>query len=560
MEQPIYLTDLGKCTPPDALSDVPTEDQWLVVDYDAGEIKGRMIAAVAFAEPPEVRLPIDVTGWHAISIGYWPGTYHDSTIRYRLSNEAVCSVIYHKHEFQWAKAELLETFPRYVDLTGADAIVLAKQKQVQAFIAYVKLEPLSQGQVEEILRDRQCKDTRRLIAINDGAAAWPTTDALRELVEPFRHSDFRAIMWGANAGDLAFYPHSKVAPFHESGDAPFSRPISKRCFQTHKALEETGFHGNPFEVVMEHCHDIGLEFHMYYRMALADHPYPIGCSSAQSWWLREHPECRMVDKDGTPMPMASYAFPQVREFMLSLIEEGLQYDIDGVNLCLIRGPEYFRYEKPIIDDFMARYGEDPRDLQDDDERVLRLRAGYMTEFFRAVRRLADEAGRRRGRKVEVSTWVEYSDQRMLYFGYDTYRWVEEKLVDFIIGGIPPMQLVALAQQVGCRVYGAGPAMWGEGSVIEDQVRTIREWSHSAGHDGYSFWDFDATHLGQEEWKILSRLGHRDEVQDLRLVPGLLPKMKRTKLRTLAGRDICHTVSKNVPGGWPPEMLTMYAGG
>ena len=559
MQEAIYLTDLADCTPTEALSDVATANQWQVVEYDAGEIKGRMLAAVAYAEPPEVHLPIDRTGWHGISIGFWPGIYHNSTIRYRLSNEEVCSVIYHKHEFQWAKSEIFESFPRYVDLTGADSIVLAKEWRVQAFIAYVKLDPLSQEQVEEIARDRQRTDTRRLFAINDGSGSWRTTQALRELVEPYRHSDFQGILWGANGSDTTFHPHSKVAPFYEVGDAPFSRPEGETCFDNHKALEATGYHGNPFEVVLEHCHDIGLEFHLYYRMALADHPYPIGCCSTQSWWLREHPECRIVAKDGTPMPVASYAFPQVREFMLSLIAEGMESDIDGVNLCLIRGPEYFRYEKPVIDDFMALYGEDPRDLPDDDERLLRLRAGYMTEFFRAVRKLADERGARRGRKIEVSTYVEFNEERMLYYGYDNYRWVEEKLVDFVIGD-PPTKLLALAKQVGCKVYGAGAPIWGEGPVIETQVHTIREQSHAAGHDGYCFWDFGATYLGQEVWKIFSRLGHRDEVQDLRLLPSLMPKMKRTQLLTLAGRDICHTVSKNIPGDWPPEMLTMYAGG
>lgn len=559
MEQAIYLTDLAKCTPAEAISDVATANQWLVADYDAGETKGRMIMAPAYAEPPEVHLPIDRTGWHGISIGYWPGIYNDNTIRYRLSNEEVFSVIYHKHKFQWMSTDILETFPRYVDLTGASSIVLAKERRIHAAIAYIKLEPLSEQQVEEILRDRQRTDTRRLIVINDGSGSWRTTDALRELVEPYRHSDFRAMMWGANGGDQAFYPHSKVAPYYESGDAPFGRPEGEKCFDDHKALEQSGFHGNPFEVVMEHCHNIGLEFHMYYRMALADHPYPIGWSSSQSWWLSQHPECRMVDKDGTPMPLASYAFPQVHEFMLSFIEEGLQYDIDGVNLCLIRGPEYIRYEKPVIDDFMELYGEDPRDLPDDDERLLKLRSGYMTDFFRAVRKLTDEAGARRGRKVEVSTYVDFTDQRMLYFGYDNYRWVEEKLVDFIIGDAPT-KLLDLARQVGCKVYGAGPPAWGEGPIIDNQVHVIREQSHSAGHDGFCFWDFDATHMGQDEWNILGRLGHRDEVQDLRLLPGLLPTMKRTKLHTLAGRDICHTVSKNVAGGWPPEMLTTYSGG
>ena len=177
MEQPIYLTDLAACTPREALSDTATRDQWLVAEYDAGEIKGKMLAAVALAEPPEVRLSIDRTGWHGISIGFWPGTYNDSTIRYRLSNEDVCTVIYQKHEFQWARTEILETFPRYVDLTDADAVVLAKEREVQAFIADVKIEPLSDEQVEDILRDRQRKDTRRLIMINDGSGAWRTEQA-----------------------------------------------------------------------------------------------------------------------------------------------------------------------------------------------------------------------------------------------------------------------------------------------------------------------------------------------------------------------------------------------
>lgn len=89
---------------------------------------------------------------------------------------------------------------------------------------------------------------------------------------------------------------------------------------------------------------------------------------------------------------------------------------------------------------------------------------------------------------------------------------------------------------------------------------MREQSTAAGHDGFCFWDFDVTRMEQADWQLMSRMGHREEVQDLRLIPELLPKMKRTRLLTLAGCDTCHTVSKNVPGGWPPEMLTMYAGG
>ena len=96
----IYLTDMGKCLPANALSPVSTHTQWQLAEYDAGEIKGKMIAAAALAKSPQVRLPVNLKGWHAISIGFWPGIYGESAIRYRLSNEPVFTVVHHPQDFQ----------------------------------------------------------------------------------------------------------------------------------------------------------------------------------------------------------------------------------------------------------------------------------------------------------------------------------------------------------------------------------------------------------------------------------------------------------------------------
>src|SRR3990172_2157649 len=89
MKPTIYLSDLSGCMPQNALSTTATDHQWQVVDYDAGEMKGRMIAALAYADPPEVRLPLGLKGWYGISIGFWPGAVNDCRIKYRLSNEDV---------------------------------------------------------------------------------------------------------------------------------------------------------------------------------------------------------------------------------------------------------------------------------------------------------------------------------------------------------------------------------------------------------------------------------------------------------------------------------------
>jgi len=252
------------------------------------------------------------------------------------------------------------------------------------------------------------------------------------------------------------------------------------------------------------------------------------------------------------MGLASYAFPKVRDFMVSLIEEGMQYDIDGVSLCLIRGPEYFGYEKPVIDDFKKLYGQDPRELPDHEERLQKLRAGYMTEFMRAVRKAADKRGAERGRKIQVSTNIESSDERMQYFGYDSHTWIKEGLVDFVLGSGTP-ELRALAKKTGCKVYvqagGSAPAAVGG-------MKNAR----AGGYDGVWFWDGYMMAFQPETWHVVSRLGHSAEMMALPADAKSYPKMKRTKLLSIGDHDLSKTVSKKVPGGWPPEMLTLYPGG
>ena len=555
----VYLTDMGRCSPESALSTATSNTQWQVASYDAGQIKGKMIVAQAFATPPEVRLPVNETGWHAISIGFWPGIYDDCSIRYKLSNEDVFTLVHHKHKFQWTRTDLIETFPRYADLTDVQSIVFGTCEGNKACIAYVKLEPLGREKVRAIRQDRARSDTRRLIQLFDGdgvfhSLPWNlrTRDSLRELVAGYRHSDFRMIMWGANAGDLTFYPTTEVGRFHVSKEGPATRINDKKLRENHSALAKAGV-PNPFEVVLQQTHDMGMEFHLYYRMALADHRHPVTFSSAESFWLAEHPECRMLAKDGTPLDLASYAFPQVRQFMLSLIAEGMQYDIDGVNLCLIRGPEYFGYEKPVVDDFKKLYGQDPRELPDHEQRLQKLRAGYMTEFIRAVRKAADKHGARRGRKIQVSTYVQSTDERMRYVGYDCYGWIEEKLVDFVLAGATTPRLVALAKKTGCKVYIQGDR------TGKSAVGKMKR-GYAGGYEGMWFWDGDMMPFLPETWRVVSRLGHRDEVTARRARSKGLPQMRRIKLRSIAGHNLSDTVSKNVPGGWPPPMLTLYTGG
>ncbi len=561
MAEAIYLTDMSKCLPEGALSTTPERHKWQVVEYTAAEgLAGNMAFAHALYETPAITLPLNVEGWHAISVGFWPGVEqeHTSLVKYRLSGEDVYTVVEHYIQSPslpgcfWDKTELVETFPRYADLTGQD-LIFSKQNTAHpptlACVAYVKLVPLTQAEVADIQRDREQRETRRVIGMNDGEGLFhhmcPATEGeLQEQIEPFRHSDVGKVLWGVNLSDLTYY-HSKVGRFFgtEDGVSPVLRHV--HALQSHKALAEQDI--VPFAAAMEYAHTLGLEFHPYYRLSIVDKAQPYFFFSTETTFLRDNPECRIVAKDGSPLMKASYAFPKVRDFMVSLMEEAMEYDIDGVHLCFTRGPEYIGYEQPVLDEFERLYGEDARDVADDDERLYTVKASFLTELLRAVRRTADRHGEKRGRKMQVSAIFEGGREDMRYFAYDAYTWVKEKLVDFIITD-PPSELVRLAKENGCQVYMA--------STKEDNVLTMKH-AYAGGMDGMAIWDINTTR--PETWAIESRLGHRDELIDLPK-PDQYPKMERTKLITIRGRDFSQTVDKNVPSGWPPELLVIYTGG
>ena len=563
-----YLTDMGACRPADALSDTPCDDRWQVVDYETGQFQGRMICAQSLVQAPEVTLALNVRGWHALSIGFWPGIYYDSRIKYRLSDEEVFTVADHRDHpgagggpAQWHRTDILETFPRYVNLTGQD-LVLGKQNHtsqpLKAFIAYVKLEPLFEEQVQTVLQDRQRKDTRRVLALIDGEGFFcshvpHTSNELLEAVEPHRHSDVGIVFWGVNLGDLTYYP-SRVGRFYYTRSGACALQSRKEAAESLFALDKQGI--VPYQAVCDSVHEMGREFHTYYRLAMYDHSGPTNIFTTESFFLKDHPECRIVAKDGTPLPKASYAFAQTRNFMVSLMEEAMQTDVDGVSLCLIRGPEYFGYEQPVVDDFLGRYGQDPRELPDDDVRLLDLRADYLTELIRQVRRAAEKHGQRRGRPIQISAWLEFSDPRMRYFSYDCHRWLEERLLDLVIAENPP-ELLRLARRMGCRIFqqqtnGTTPP--------PEQVASMQN-AILKGLDGIAIWDIDSGQYLPETWAVLSRLGHTDDVT-YAAAPSIrpYPKMKRHQLLAVHGHDMHHTETQNVPGGWPPEMLPVYSGG
>ena len=553
----ICVNDLSVCRPKSALSTTRQEGHWRLLPYEADGISGTMLAAEELTGAPNVTLPLNVKGWHAIHVGFWNPRMHwtkDTIIKLKLSTDTCFRRIRHKAPDPcWTGMELHEAFWDYADLTGRDLVIGQHSKgfPANAHIAYVKLEPLPPERVEEIREDRARTDTRTLISLNDGTSflngeACTTEEELLEQVELYRHSDVGTVFWAVCYGDRTNYP-SEVGMMIGT-DAQHSGSQGRaNVTGSLRALISQGL--IPFQVIMRRVHEMGLQFHTQFRLGILSGDHMGGGRTGS--FSSKHPEFRIVHRDGTPLPKMSYAFPQVRQFMVSLIREVGQQDIDGVNLCFIRGPMFVGHEKPVVDDFKRKHGRDPREIDENDARWLTHKAEYVTEFLRQVRRLVDEIGTSRGRKLQLSAMTYWSEPLNMYHGFDMRTWVQEGLLDFIIGGLRDKDFVRSVKGSNCKLVTSSGERTPANYVRAAQL--CRE----AGADGVSVWDMNGPQDHPEHWEVLRSLGHSERVEAF---ARQLPKLKTFKLKTLGGVDVCHLCNKDAPDGWPPEMLTLVTCG
>jgi hypothetical protein len=485
-----YLTDLSCCKPRHILSQGPQEGHWQLIPYetvdDPNVRTGTMIGAASYMEVPEITLPLGAAGWHAIHVGYW-NPHHDydggTTLKVRLSDDP-CFVRlkegepgfapFDSPEGNWQQdrfkcySVLKEVFFKTADLTGRD-LVFGKVNGPfgqKVYLAYVKLVPLSAEEVAALQTQRSALQPKGRAGSIDGlsyfwADEYRTKEHLLELVEPFRYSDFDTVLWAVNYGEVTNYP-SKVGRLWGAGQDPPIRQSTNPYIKGEKiaaASLKSFLERNliPQEVVAPHVHEMGLKFDLMFRLGIASFEtlpprrpaHPIG-------FLASHPEFRVAMADGTRVEKASYAYPQVREFMLALIREAAtRFDADGVNLCFVRGPEFTEYEKPVLDEFRQRYGEDGTPVGLDDPRMRTVRSGFLTDFVGDARRVLDQVGRDKGREIELSAWVYGSVDENLNYGFDVVTWINEGYLNSLIGTADPAITAAAAAKNCCLV----PAVW-----------------------------------------------------------------------------------------------------
>lgn len=511
-----WITDLSTAAPAAALATERRRGAWQVVAWAADGRTGRLLSAGPETRPPPVRIPLHARGWHAVSVGAWaPRWSAPYGLTLRLGGQA------RPVRFQpetHANLTLLERFWSYAELAEEDTLEVAPlAPDVSAALAFVKLVPLDAAEIAAVCAERARRDTRRLIAMNDGFTDFhmhdPGTAAeLEGWLEPYRHTDVGKIFFCLGAGgDVVSYP-SRLGKRLGAGGAAreaspsegrsplmedFPRVGDRRAAEALARLHARGI--DPLRVVCDYAHELGRELHVSLRMGAFACVAPFD-ELFTGYAFARHPEWHCVDRDGAPVMRLSYAHAGVRRLALDLLQEGMARGADGVNLIFNRGGPFSLYEEPLVASFRAAHGADPRQIAEDDPRWVAHRAEVMTGFLRELRRALPG--------TPVTAHVLHTAAENRAFGLDPAAWAREGLVTALVA-------YPFRQNTSEVIDAAWFATLGIPWYAELFPRRLAPKAalaqarrfHEAGASGLCLWDTNLRDPYFEEWALVRQLGH-----------------------------------------------------
>lgn len=523
----IIISDLSVARPKNCISRKPGPHLWTLIPYQAEGLVGNMLCVSDDTEAPTVSIPLGVKGWHAIYVGILEGT-----VLLKLSsdswNVARKHMVNPSFKIWNHQNPIEEVFFKVADLTGQKLHIsqVAGQEAQSCQVAYIKLIPLTQGEVSAIQSDWKDKSNRRLTATIDGFSflfyrAPRTTEEILEQVEVFRNTDFDTLVLQLTGADAVNYRSKYGYIWGENIDVFPSRK-HRRMFETVRNFVKKGI--NPTKVVLDAAHEIGLKVHVSIRPACWTLPGLPG-NYYNSPFYMNHPEWRCRDRDGTVWARMSFAVPEVRRHLVELLQEAVRFGADGVNIIYSRGVPLVMFEEPFCKLFREHYGKDPKKMNPNDSNILKLRAEIITTFMQEVRAMLDEEEKKRanGKRLELSTFVLVNRQENCRFGLDIKRWVDEGLTDAIyphrIAGNEfskiPYDMDYFRQVIAGTKVSFRPAIYtwvlrGAESMV--YLRKEVTSYYDAGADGITFWDACSGSDKSCQWPVISRCGHKEEIR------------------------------------------------
>lgn len=419
----VFVTDLAKAFgPKSVLSERGSNDVWRTLPYKTNAFSGILLSALGTSRPEGISFNPKLTGWYKIYIQTLG--LPDLRLQIKLSSDASFEDIWGNGRSMY---RVYESLWRYADMTD-QSIMLSKKSfsdHVNSVISGLRFIPMTDAEVAEYQKETSRTDTKRLFATHDmhyklySTYVKDPSDWL-SVVLPYQNSDvewlsleeIRIFLNGACPTDPNDFP------FFREGDRAIQKQLANLDYD--RVLADCVRYG----------HEIGLKMSISLRMGSWGMGFPYDQCYFDVPFHDEHPEWHCVDRNGDVISAMSYAYPEVRRFMIDTLINAARSGCDAVTMIAHRGIPYVLFEKPIADNYFARYGEYPYDLPLDNPRLNAIHCEVMTDFFREVRCALDDAYGKNKIRIQLRALATLEDN--LRIGLDVDRLAAKGLVDDVI--------------------------------------------------------------------------------------------------------------------------------
>ena len=407
--------------PRENLSPYALMDKWRVVPIGTAEYSTNMLASLG-GHPEDITLSPELEGWYKIYLHIPAGDGH---LHIKLTNdpcflktETSIRDFYTMEEFLW----------RCADMTGQSLTLTRKfdAENRHSMLAAIRFVPMSEEEIVDYQRESLRTDTKRIYATDDMHNRLYFT-------YPRTYDDWRSVAFNYAHSDVEWLSIEQIRNFvcnrlPTSNTKEFCFPrAGDRNVQEQFPLFD---YDEVLRTVVNQGHSQELKMSVSLRMGAWGLTYPYDQYYFDCDFMQENPQWRTYDRNGDEIAAMSYAYPEVRKFMVDELLHMARSGCDAVTLIWHRGIPYVLYEKPVADRFFELYGEYPYELPLDEPRLNRLHCDIMTGFIREVRSALDaEFGKG---KIELHVRTLYSPYDTKYVGLDVEQWAKEGLIDAII--------------------------------------------------------------------------------------------------------------------------------
>lgn len=350
-----------------------------------------------------------------------------------------------------------DTFVGCYDLTGGKTMTIARSSGTTPLqITHIAVHKLSQYKTN--IATQSSSNAPRIIFHNDGysgffAGTYTSETALQNAVGAFNNVPIYSFDWCLGTTTVFNINTRLGISFGTSDPTLYYRDGDRLAGTLVQNLLANNI--NPLSVICDKgdtqntTTNVTLRMGAFYAPPLSySHNGPI---------LNDNNNYRQRNVDGTTYAWKlSYAYPEVRNYVIETLRDALDSNVDGVHLQFLRHPPFFGYDQPLINEYISRHGSFSASCYMD-ANWQQIQQDIMTDLVEDIyQMIQSEAPVGKTIKLKAS----FDQQNYYRQGLDVAAWINAGWVDVISPGCYGVSaqifdlspFVAMVNGTSCKIF------------------------------------------------------------------------------------------------------------